>query len=1204
VLAADRFDRSDNSDPRPVDVERERMTGQFVRRSQEGGSALPDSVRTRLESTFAVDLSDVRVHQHDVDHLLTASMGADAATVGTHVFFAAGQYQPETPEGLWLLSHEVAHVVQQRTGSVDPQCGDPAELSRWERAADRAADAVLRGELVGLSGTEVDRPQRRPVVMLQAHDSFEHRALGDVPTSDLVAVSAGSTRKVEVLERQIKLLYLWHQNPEAVTAQQVAAICPWIRTIRLEASGLLVTLGELNALPDYIATGQVADDISAEVLLPILQLIRQQGYNQLNKLLNRSTSETFEDSVMGPGIPFFSMLNKILESKKMDDLTHNLGFKNTDHYLAVLARNACHFAPFSWHRWQAPHLLARSYATEAHATSDPGSKARLTHQAWVQAGYADHFLQDSFAAGHLVNKTLIMQWFIEWAAGQQLVPVADWDVVKLSTTKLQPGLAGRKLYDPSYDGRSNDPQTAEDQISFAERLATTGVVPNANIPLNTAYQNYLVFLTSLITQSASAVIHDYYNEHSLWVASNAHPAAYEVWGDDTLFSGANGSEGVSETSGTSQLSQQAINEILLTGATTITAGSIRNHFPTSVRVSGDQLIGIENWNDTQKEFCEQNVFPGLHDIIVRLLSPRAQNVSRDQDLTPQWSASLPGAGFEVTSVVETAAGLFSASQARVYRLDPKTGSTISQINLAATAGETRLVTLGGDLYAAVSGIVAKIAGDWSGSDWSVPLPKAKGVVELLASGGHLFAASNGYVYELDPANGAVIHSLLVASRFGTGDYTSQLTVNGSQLILGAHGYVYSVLLSDWTKAQWSASLPSAGYHPVDVVGAGTEIFAGSNGRVLSLDAASGAVKENLLVTSSVGVGDYTTRLGLDGSSLFVGVHGYVYCVDTTSWSQVKWTASLPSARYTVVNLASFDDQLLAASYGYLYRLDPADGRVVRQLLLTSIVGVGDYETRIVPDAAVDTVFVGTHGYDYAVTINDNPSPSAGHWELEPGQATEISVGADGTAWVVNSADQIYYWNGTTWEMVDGALTRIAVGPDGLPWGINSAGQIWRREGASVPGTGWELMPGLATEISVGADGTAWVVNSAGSIYYWDGTTWAITDGALTRIAAGPNGLPWGINGAGQIWRRTGTSIPGAGWELMPGQATEIAVGGDIAPWVVNADGQVYYWDGATWEVVDGALTRIAVGPNGLPWGINAAGQIWRRRYSTELSGSA
>ena len=52
-----------------------------------------------------------------------------------------------------------------------------------------------------------------------------------------------------------------------------------------------------------------------------------------------------------------------------------------------------------------------------------------------------------------------MQWFIEWAAGQSVVPVADWDIVKRMTTQLQPSLAGRQLYGVTYPGPSNDPQS-------------------------------------------------------------------------------------------------------------------------------------------------------------------------------------------------------------------------------------------------------------------------------------------------------------------------------------------------------------------------------------------------------------------------------------------------------------------------------------------------------------------------------------------------------------------------------------------------------------------------------------------------------------------------------------------------------------------------------------------------------------------------
>jgi len=52
------------------------------------------------------------------------SLSAQAYTLGSHVVFGAGQYQPHTPAGRRLLAHELAHVVQQ--GGARPTRGREA----------------------------------------------------------------------------------------------------------------------------------------------------------------------------------------------------------------------------------------------------------------------------------------------------------------------------------------------------------------------------------------------------------------------------------------------------------------------------------------------------------------------------------------------------------------------------------------------------------------------------------------------------------------------------------------------------------------------------------------------------------------------------------------------------------------------------------------------------------------------------------------------------------------------------------------------------------------------------------------------------------------------------------------------------------------------------------------------------------------------
>ena len=83
-------------------------------RPKAGGLPLPSDVRTKMETAFSADFSDVRVH---IGHEAT-SLGAIAYTWGTNIHFAPGQYNPHTIQGQKLLGHELWHVVQQRSGRV------------------------------------------------------------------------------------------------------------------------------------------------------------------------------------------------------------------------------------------------------------------------------------------------------------------------------------------------------------------------------------------------------------------------------------------------------------------------------------------------------------------------------------------------------------------------------------------------------------------------------------------------------------------------------------------------------------------------------------------------------------------------------------------------------------------------------------------------------------------------------------------------------------------------------------------------------------------------------------------------------------------------------------------------------------------------------------------------------------------------------
>lgn len=96
----------------------ELLQGKFVtQKKEENQTGIPDDVKQRMETSFGTDFSSVRVHS---DSSKAPEVGALAFTQGTDIHFAPGQFKPETSSGQQLLGHELAHVVQQSEGRVQP----------------------------------------------------------------------------------------------------------------------------------------------------------------------------------------------------------------------------------------------------------------------------------------------------------------------------------------------------------------------------------------------------------------------------------------------------------------------------------------------------------------------------------------------------------------------------------------------------------------------------------------------------------------------------------------------------------------------------------------------------------------------------------------------------------------------------------------------------------------------------------------------------------------------------------------------------------------------------------------------------------------------------------------------------------------------------------------------------------------------------
>ena len=163
--------------------------------------------------------------------------------------------------------------------------------------------------------------------------------------------------------------------------------------------------------------------------------------------------------------------------------------KSTGTAWGVTARNACHFAPESWRSWEQYHDQALGLADQAEGlrsvASGPGTTnderavhlakaAELENEAWVTNGFGDHYLQDSFASGHLVNKTLVMQWFTKHLKTYNEVPGDPQRLSQMEQT-AQPALAPQN-YSKDLGVRAQNPQAAANLPSDQQAWASLGLV--------------------------------------------------------------------------------------------------------------------------------------------------------------------------------------------------------------------------------------------------------------------------------------------------------------------------------------------------------------------------------------------------------------------------------------------------------------------------------------------------------------------------------------------------------------------------------------------------------------------------------------------------------------------------------------------------------------------------------------------------------
>ena len=128
------------------------------------GEPLAPALRARLEGGIKADFSGVRVHTGARSARAAEEVAARAFTLGRHIHFAHGAYDPTSERGFELIAHEAAHTLQPADSSAlgrlelsEPHDADELEADRIARAVASDAPAVATSVATAVSEGRLKR---------------------------------------------------------------------------------------------------------------------------------------------------------------------------------------------------------------------------------------------------------------------------------------------------------------------------------------------------------------------------------------------------------------------------------------------------------------------------------------------------------------------------------------------------------------------------------------------------------------------------------------------------------------------------------------------------------------------------------------------------------------------------------------------------------------------------------------------------------------------------------------------------------------------------------------------------------------------------------------------------------------------------------------------------------------------------------------
>jgi LysM repeat protein len=330
------------------------------------GRPLDGALRGFMESRLSRTLEHVRVHTDERAAQSAQSLNARAFAVGPHVVFGSEQYEPGTAAGRWLVAHELTHVVQQRGGGALVQryeAGEHAQMGETQpelKALFAPTYTVRKGDTLrsiahkfGVSVAELRNANK---------DKLRQWPANDDDSSMVEGFNAGMSVSI----------------PQKLSAFGQAALKD--PSAKVTVNGVTMDYGVAIAMGDfYQDPAQMAAASPKEITALATLILREQSGG------TKVTTVEWETATGGRYL--------------------KLAEKNVEHFAPP---SAAFVTPSPAGAAASNHKIQwEKYHQEAIDASRAGDKDKALR---INA-YADHFLTDAFAAGHLVNKTDVMEAF-------------------------------------------------------------------------------------------------------------------------------------------------------------------------------------------------------------------------------------------------------------------------------------------------------------------------------------------------------------------------------------------------------------------------------------------------------------------------------------------------------------------------------------------------------------------------------------------------------------------------------------------------------------------------------------------------------------------------------------------------------------------------------------------------------------------------